>query len=70
MTVINAVGDIECFNHLDDQVKEDNPDLFIALQNLCYKSNLTNFTSIYGYLKRENKLACIIVNYDQENTRA
>ena len=37
VTVINTVGDIDCFNHLDEQMKSDNPDLFIALEDLCYK---------------------------------
>ena len=31
LTVTNAVGDIECFNRLDNQIKSDNSDLFIAL---------------------------------------
>ena len=57
VTVINAVGDIDCFNHLDDQIKSDNPDLFIALGDLCYKPDLTNFTTIYGNLIKDNKLA-------------
>ena len=65
-TVINAVGDIDCSNHLDDQVKEDNPDLFIVLGDLCYKSDITDFKAIYGDFKRDNKLACIIGNHDSE----
>jgi hypothetical protein len=66
VTVINAVGDIECFNHLDNQVKSDNPDLFIALGDLCYKPELTNFRTIYGDLIKENKLACVVGNHDSE----
>lgn len=65
-TVINAVGDIDCSNHLDDQVKEDNPDLLIVLGDLCYKSDLTDFKAIYGDFKTDNKLACIIGNHDSE----
>jgi len=66
LTVINAAGDIDCSNHLVDQVKSDNPDLFIALGDLCYKPNLTNFTNIYGDLIKANKLACIVGNHDSE----
>ncbi|MGC2440185.1 MAG: hypothetical protein WA390_02075, partial [Nitrososphaeraceae archaeon] len=29
-TVINTVGDIDCSNHLDEQVKKDKPDLIIV----------------------------------------
>ena len=66
VTVINAVGDIDCSNHLDDQVKKDNPDLFIVLGDLCYKSDLTDFKATYGDFKEDNKLACIIGNHDSE----
>ena len=66
VTVINAVGDIDCFNHLDDQVKSDNPDLFIAIGDLCYKPDLINFTTIYGDLIKDNKLACIVGNHDSD----
>jgi predicted phosphodiesterase len=66
VTVINAAGDIDCSNHLVDQVKSDNPDLFIALGDLCYKPNLTNFTNIYGDLIKANKLACMVGNHDSE----
>ena len=66
VTVINAVGDIDCSNRLDDQVKSDNPDLFIALGDLCYKRNLNNFTTTYSDLIKENKLACLVGNHDSE----
>jgi len=66
VTVINAVGDLRCSNNLDDQVKSDNPDLFIALGDLCYKRTLNNFTATYGDLIKENKLACVIGNHDSE----
>lgn len=66
VTVINAAGDIDCSNNLVDQVKSDNPDLFIALGDLCYESDLTNFTNIYDDLVRANKLACIVGNHDSE----
>ena len=59
-------GDIDCSNHLVDQVKSDNPDLFIALGDLCYKPDLTNFTNIYGDLIKVNKLACMVGNHDSE----
>jgi len=66
VTVISAVCDIECFNHLDDQSKSDNPDLFIALGDLCYKPDLIDFTTIYGDLIKENKLACLVGNHDSD----
>jgi hypothetical protein len=67
VTVINAVGDIKCFNHLDDQIKSDNPDLFIALGDVCYKPDLINFTTTYGDLIKENKLACVVGNHESVN---
>jgi predicted phosphodiesterase len=66
VTVINAAGDIDCSNHLVDQVKSDNPDLFIALGDLCYKSDLNNFTNIYGELIKAKKLVCLVGNHDSE----
>jgi predicted phosphodiesterase len=64
MTVIDAVGDLDCSKNLHDQIKKDNPTLFIALGDLCYKRDLTNFTKTYGDFKKANKLACIIGNHD------
>jgi hypothetical protein len=66
ITVIDAVGDIECSNNLHDQLKKDNATLFIALGDLCYKKDLTNFTNTYGDFKKTNKLACLIGNHDSE----
>ena len=66
VTVINAAGDIDCANNLVDQIKSDNPDLFIALGDLCYKPDLTNFTNIYDDLIKVNKLACVVGNHDSE----
>jgi predicted phosphodiesterase len=66
VTVINAAGDIDCSNHLVDQIKSDNPDLFIALGDLCYKPDLTNFKNIYGDLIKTNKLVCLVGNHDSE----
>ena len=66
ITVIDAVGDIDCSNNLDEQIKKDNPDLFIALGDLCYKPDLSNFTGTYGDLKKEGKFACIMGNHDSE----
>jgi len=66
VTVINAAGDIDCSNKLVDQVKSDNPDLFIALGDLCYKPDLTKFTNVYGDLIKGSKLACIVGNHDSE----
>jgi hypothetical protein len=68
ITIINAVGDIECSKILHDQLKKDDPTLFIALGDLCYKRDLTNFTNTYNDFKKANKLACVIGNHDsQEN---
>jgi len=64
ITVIDTVGDIECSNNLHDQVKKDNPTYFIALGDLCYNSDLSNFTNTYSDFKRANKLACIIGNHE------
>jgi predicted phosphodiesterase len=66
VTVINAAGDIDCSNHLVDQVKSDNPDLFIALGDLCYKPDLSNFKNIYGDLIKAKKLVCLVGNHDSE----
>lgn len=66
ITVIDAVGDMNCSNNLLNQVKKDNPTYLIALGDLCYKKDLTNFTNTYGEFKKENKLACIIGNHDAE----
>jgi hypothetical protein len=66
ITVINAVGDINCSNNLHDQVKKDNPSLFVALGDLCYKSDLTNFIDTYSDFKNADKLACLIGNHESE----
>jgi len=66
ITVIDAVGDIDCSNSLLDQVKKDNPTYFIVLGDLCYKSDLAIFTNTYGDFKKTNKLACLIGNHDSE----
>ena len=66
VTVIDTAGDIDCSNNLDEQIKKDNPDLFIALGDLCYKSDLSNFTGTYGDLKRDGIFACIIGNHDSK----
>lgn len=66
MTVIEFVGDIDCSNNLPAQVEKDNPTLFIALGDLCYKKDLTNFENTYTDLKNANKLACLIGNHDSE----
>ena len=55
ITVIDAVGDIECSTKLHDRIKMDNPTVFVALGDLCYKRDLTNFTLTYSDFKKENK---------------
>lgn len=64
ITIINAVGDIECSKDLHDQLKKDDPTLFIALGDLCYKRDLKNFSITYSDFKREKKIACIIGNHE------
>ena len=66
ITVINAVGDLECSKKLHDQLKTDNLTLFIALGDLCYMRDLKNFTTTYSDFKKENKLACLIGYHDAE----
>jgi len=66
ITIIDTVGDIECSKNLHDGLKNDNPTIFIALGDLCYKRDLTNFTNTYSDFKRANRLACVIGNYDSE----
>lgn len=66
ITVIDIVGDIDCSNNLPAQVEKDNPTLFIALGDLCYKKDLTNFKNTYTDLRNANKLACLIGNHDSE----
>jgi predicted phosphodiesterase len=60
------VGDIDCSNNLHDQVKNDNVALFIALGDLCYKSDLTNCKNTFGIFKNSNKLACVRGNHESE----
>lgn len=66
VTVIDTVGDLDCSNNLDEQIKKDNPDLFITLGDLCYKSDLSNFTRTYDDLKKEGKFACVMGNHEDE----
>ena len=66
VTVIDLVGDLDCGNNLDVQIKKDNPDLFVAMGDLCYKSNLRNFSATYDDLKKDDRLACLIGNHDSE----
>lgn len=66
ITVIDTVGDIDCSNNLPAQVEKDNPTLFVALGDLCYKKDLTNFKDTYTDLKNANKFACLIGNHDSD----
>ena len=66
ITVIDAVGDIECSAKLRDRIWADNPTLFVALGDLCYKPDLKNFTITFNEFKKANKMACVIGNHDSE----
>ena len=66
ITVIDAVGDIDCSSSFHDGILNDKPNLFIVLGDLCYKRDLTNFTVTYGDFKNTNKLECVIGNHDSE----
>lgn len=65
-TVINAVGDIDCSKKLVKQIKKDNPDLFVVLGDLCYKSDLDYFKETYGDLKNKGKLTCLMGNHEDD----
>ena len=66
ITVIDAVGDLDCSRRFHDGILKDKPNLFIALGDLCYKRDLTNFTVTYNDFKNTNKLECVIGNHDSE----
>jgi hypothetical protein len=66
ITIIDIVGDIDCSNNLHNQVKKDNVTLFIALGDLCYKSDLADFKNTFGVFKNSNKLACVSGNHESE----
>jgi hypothetical protein len=65
-TKIDAVGDLDCSNGLHDQIKKDNPDYFIALGDLCYNSDLTEFHTTSNDFSNEKGFACVIGNHDAE----
>jgi len=64
VTIIDAVGDIECSKNIHDKILQDNPTIFIALGDLCYNRNLTNFINTYNDFKKVDKLACVIGNHE------
>ena len=64
-TKIDAVDDLDCSNTLHDQIEKDNPDYFIALGDLCYNSDLTEFQNKWNDFNGE-KGACVIGNHDAE----
>jgi hypothetical protein len=66
ISVIDAVGDIDCSSRFHDGILKDKPTLFIAIGDLCYKRDLTNFTITYSDFKNTNKLECVIGNHDSE----
>ena len=66
ITVIDAVGDIECSSKLRDRIMLDNPTLFVVLGDMCYQRDLTNFTITVSVFKMANTLECVIGNHDSE----
>jgi len=64
VTIIDTVGDIECSKSLHDKILQDNPTIFIALGDLCYNKDLTNFINTYNDFKKVDKLACVIGNHE------
>jgi hypothetical protein len=66
ITVVAAVGDIECSSRLDARIKIDSPTLFVALGDLCYKDDLSNFMTKFNDLKIANKFSCVIGNHEAE----
>jgi predicted phosphodiesterase len=64
ITIIDAVGDLECSKILHDRIKSDNPDIFVALGDLCYKPDLSNFTETYSDFKEAEKIACVVGNHE------
>lgn len=64
ITIIDAVGDLECSKTLHDRIKSDNPDIFVALGDLCYKPDLSNFTETYSDFKEAGKIACVVGNHE------
>jgi len=65
-TKIDAVGDLDCSNGLHDQIKKNNPDYFIALGDLCYNSDLTEFHDTWNDFNGGKGFACVIGNHDAE----
>lgn len=66
ITVIDAVGDIECSSKLRDKIMLDNPTLFVVLGDMCYQRDLTNFTITFSEFKKANTFECVIGNHDSE----
>jgi hypothetical protein len=64
ITIIDAVGDLECSKTLHDRIKSDNPDIFVALGDLCYKPDLSNFTETFSDFKEAGKIACVVGNHE------
>jgi predicted phosphodiesterase len=65
-TRIDAVGDLDCSNGLHDQIKKDKPDYFIALGDLCYNPDLSEFQNTWNDINNGKEFACIIGNHDAE----
>ncbi len=53
ITIIDIVGELNCSNNLHNQVKKDNVTLFIALGDLCYKSDLADFKILLVFSKTQ-----------------
>ena len=65
-TTIDAVGDLDCSNGLHDQIKKDKPDHFIALGDLCYDPDLSEFQGTWNDINNGKEFACVIGNHDAD----
>jgi len=65
-TRIDAAGDLDCSNGLHDQIEKDKPDYFIALGDLCYNPDLSEFESTWNDFNNGEEFGCVIGNHDAE----
>ena len=56
----------DCSNGLHDQIKKDKPDYFIALGDLCYDPDLSEFQGTWNDINNGKEFACVIGNHDAD----